>query len=148
MPDLPMADDQGGRPDVVLPEPPAEAGEELRAALRVEGDAGRAAVAEVVARFPTYHDAWARLSERGRDAVERYAYARVGYHRGLDAMRASGWGGSGYLRWEHASNRGVLRCLARLRDAAAEIGEDDEVERLDTFLRDLDPDWDDGNLEG
>lgn len=145
--DLPMADAHGGRTDVVLPEPPAEASERLRSALRVEGEAGRRAVAEVAADFPAHHEAWARLARRARDPVERYAYARVGYHRGLDAMRQNGWGGTGLLRWEHPTNRGVLRCFAELRDVSEALGHDDEVERLDEFLHELDPDWDDANLE-
>ncbi len=143
-----MADgEHGGRTDVVLPDPPDQAVADLRAALRVEGEPGRDAVAAVVADHPTFHDAWARLARRARDEVEAYAYARVGYHRGLDALRANGWGGDGLLRWEHPSNRGVLRCIAELRRAAAAIGEDDEVGRLDQFLRDLDPDWDDAYVE-
>jgi hypothetical protein len=34
----------------------------------------------------------------------------------------------------------------RLRAAAREIAELDEVARIDDFLRDLDPDFDDGNV--
>ena len=139
--ELPMAD----RKEVVLPEvEPA-----LKAALdeALFADDERAAIAAVVASAPTYVAAWSFLSEHGRDAIERYAYARVGYHRGLDELRRNGWGGTGFVRWEHETNRGFLRCLARLRDAAREIGENDEVERIDAFLVDLDPDWDDRNLE-
>lgn len=141
--DLPLTGDAAGRVDVVLPAPPDEALRALDEALRQEGEDRRARVAEVVAEHPEFHDGWARLAEVGRDVVERYAYARVGYHRGLDAMRRHGWGGTGFLRWTHPTNRGVLRCLARLRDAARDIGEEQEVQRLDDFLRDLDPDWDD-----
>jgi hypothetical protein len=132
------------RKDIVLPEP----GVDLQAALeRAAGsDDPRAALAQVVGSDPTAVVAWADLSEHGGDPIERYAFARVGYHRGLDQLRRHGWGGTGLVRWEHASNRGFLRCLVRLRDAAREIGEDDEVERIDTFLIDLDPDWDDANL--
>jgi hypothetical protein len=128
------------RPEVVLPTPDPG----LAAALEGAGDADdpRAALADVVARDPAWTAAWTRLSEHGRDAVERYAYARVGYHRGLDALRRNGWGGNGFVRWQHPSNRGFLTCLVRLRDAARELGEADEVDRLDQFLRDLDPDWD------
>ena len=83
-----------------------------------------------------------RMLERyGRDPVERYAYARVGYHRGLDTLRATGWRGSGYVRWRHESNRGFLRALEGLRAAAAEIGEVDEEERCAHFLRQCDPQW-------
>jgi hypothetical protein len=86
------------------------------------------------------------LGNLGERVIERYAFARVGYHRGLDALRSAGWGGNGYVRWQHPSNRGFLRCVAALRDAARAIGEDSEVERLDDFLTQLDPDWDDANL--
>ena len=72
---------------------------------------------------------WAHLGDAGRDVVERYAAYRVGYHRGLDTLRANGWRGSGYVRWEHPGNRGFLRALAGLQRTAAEIGEDDEAER-------------------
>ncbi|MDX1659993.1 MAG: DUF3151 family protein [Nitriliruptorales bacterium] len=142
MPDLPMAD----RPEVVLPPAPGDAEGALHAALDEPDDDRRAAVGSVVADHPTYLLGWARLSEHGRDPIERYAFARVGYHRGLDAIRKHGWGGNGYVRWEHQTNRGFLLCLARLRDAAAEIGEVDEVDRIDEFLTDLDPDWSDDNL--
>lgn len=137
MADLPMAD----RPEVVLPEPGTELSRALEQALA--GDDTRTDVGAVVADHPTFVAGWAHLSEAGRDPIERYAYARVGYHRGLDALRRHGWGGNGYVRWQHPSNRGFLTCLVRLRDAAREIGEQDEVERIDQFLRDLDPDWDD-----
>ncbi len=93
---------------------PAEAVAALAAALARPESERRAAVAEVVARWPRFLDGWARLGELGRDAVERYAYYRVGYHRGLDTLRASGWRGSGYVRWRHESNRGFLRALEGL----------------------------------
>ncbi|MGH2473643.1 MAG: DUF3151 family protein, partial [Candidatus Limnocylindrales bacterium] len=66
---------------------------------------------------------------------------RVGYHRGLDRLRGSGWRGSGYVRWRHPQNRGFLRALDGLRASAEAIGEADEAERCAVFLRQLDPDW-------
>lgn len=140
MTDLPLAD----RPDIVLPEVASDLKEALEAALFAEDtEAEREALSALVAADPTYLEGWARLAEVARDDVERYAYARVGYHRGLDALRANGWGGVGRVRWEHPSNRGFLRCLACLRDAAAEIGEQEEVRRIEELLVELDPDWDD-----
>ena len=92
----------------------------------------------VVARWPRFLDGWARLGELARDDVEAYACFRVGYHRGLDRLRQSGWRGSGYVRWEHETNRGFLRALDGLRRAAAAIGEADEEQRCDEFLHQLD----------
>jgi hypothetical protein len=46
------------------------------------------------------------------------------------------------VRWRAPSNRGFLRSLDGLRRAAAAIGEEDEAERCDQFLHQLDPDWD------
>jgi hypothetical protein len=100
---------------------------------------GGAVAAEVAARNPTSSLAWAVLAEGaladGR-VVEGYAYARTGYHRGLDALRRKGWRGQGPVPWSHAPNRGFLRCLAALSRAAGEIGEHDEEERCAQFLRD------------
>lgn len=132
-----------GLPETVLDAEPAEALAALAAALDIpDPGARRDAVSVVVGRWPRFLDAWARLAELGRDPVERYAAARVGYHRGLDRLRGSGWRGSGYVRWSHETNRGFLRALDGLRAAAAEIGERDEEERCALFLRQLDPAWD------
>ena len=126
-----------GLPETVLPNPPTGIVDALAAAA---GD--RDAVAGVVAGAPRSLDAWAALGAAGRDDVEAYAAYRVGYHRGLDALRANGWRGSGYVRWRHESNRGFLRALDGLRRTAAAIGEVAEEERCDTFLHQLDPEWD------
>ena len=99
----------------------------------------RAARSPPSPREPPFLDAWAELGDAGRDDIERYAYYRVGYHRGLDALRANGWRGSGYVRWSEPTNRGFLRALAGLGGMAAAIGEDDEAERCATFLAQLDP---------
>ena len=66
----------------------------------------------------------------------------MGYHRGLDQLRQSGWRGQGYVRWHHAPNRGFLRSLAGLARVAGAIGEDDEAHRCLTFIAQLDPGWD------
>jgi hypothetical protein len=99
----------------------------------------RAALGAMAARWPRCLDAWASLAELSSDPVERYAYARVGYHRGLDALRGAGWRGSGLVRWAEPSNRGFLRSLAALASAAGAIGEEDEEERCRLFLLQLDP---------
>jgi hypothetical protein len=96
----------------------------------------------VAATHPTSSAAWAALAEGaladGR-TVEAYAYARTGYHRGLDALRRNGWKGYGPVPWEHEPNRGFLRCLATLALSARAIGEDDEWQRCSEFLRDSSP---------
>lgn len=128
-----------GLPSTVLPEPDATAHRRLEEALAAPESERRALIAAIVADFPRYLDGWARLGDSGRDVIERYAAYRVGYHRGLDALRASGWRGSGFVRWEAETNRGFLRALRGLGATAAEIGEDDEAERIRVFLAQLDP---------
>jgi hypothetical protein len=122
----------GGPPPTMLPDET-----EPRTAL----ESGEAP-AEVAARFPTHSGAWAALADdafaRGA-VIESYAYARVGYHRGLDALRRNGWKGHGPVPWEHEPNRGFLRSLHALGRAAAAIGETDEAERCSGFLNDSDP---------
>ncbi len=130
-----------GPPETVLDPEPPEVLAALADALAAPVAERRDAVAGVVARWPRFLDGWARLGELGRDDVESYACFRVGYHRGLDRLRASGWRGSGYVRWRHEENGGFLRSLDGLRRAAAAIGEHDEEERCATFLAQLDPDW-------
>lgn len=131
-----------GLPETVLPPEAPEALEALADALTRPPEKRREAVAGVVERWPRFLDAWARLGELARDEVEAYAYFRVGYHRGLDQLRQSGWRGSGYVRWRHEENRGFLRALDGLREAAGAIGETDELERCAGFLHQLDPEWD------
>ena len=98
--------------------------------------------AEVAARFPSSSAAWAALARRAFDAgdvVAAYAYARTGYHRGLDQLRKAGWRGSGPVPWSHEPNQGFLRSLHLLGKAADAIGEADEAARCAQFLRDCDP---------
>ncbi len=98
--------------------------------------------AEVAARFPSHSAAWAALASRAfaqGDPVTAYAFARTGYHRGLDQLRRSGWKGHGPIPWEHEPNRGFLRSLYMLGLAAGAIGEDDEATRCQDFLTDSSP---------
>ncbi|NNE10718.1 MAG: DUF3151 family protein, partial [Ilumatobacter sp.] len=88
-----------GIPTTVLPEPSPAERHELDQALAPSTDDTRAAVARFVIGHPRSSAGWAALGDHGRDAIERYAAYRVGYHRGLDALRANGWRGSGYVRW-------------------------------------------------
>lgn len=72
-------------------------------------------------------------------AITAYAYARTGYHRGLDQLRRNGWKGFGPVPFRHEPNRGFLRCVAALARAADLIGETDEVARCRDLLDDCDP---------
>jgi hypothetical protein len=134
MTDSPLGRDlMAGPPPTLLPADPAA--DELAA-----GDA----VHDVVRRHPESPLAWATLAEQAltddaADDVTAYAYARVGYHRSLDALRRNGWKGHGPVPWEHEPNRGFLRALAALTEAAGRIGEDGERDRCDQFLRDSSP---------
>lgn len=128
-----------GLPTTVLPAPDPADAQRLAAALELPIEERRAAVAAVVAASPRFLAGWAELGDLGRDTIERYAAYRVGYHRGLDALRANGWRGSGYVRWAAPTNGGFLRSLRGLGEMAAEIGEHDEAERIHTFLLQLDP---------
>ena len=120
------------------PEPVA-----VRAAVQKVRDATageqRALAAAVVAQHPRSLIAWCALGDSATDTIERYAAYRVGYHRGLDSLRANGWRGSGYVRWADETNRGVLGCMRGLGAMASAIGEDDEAERIALFLAQLDP---------
>lgn len=130
----------------LMPEPPATLLPADDKAATALADAERAGSAEayeaVAARYPTYSAAWAVLASRALaegKSVTAYAYARTGYHRGLDQLRKSGWRGAGPVPWTHEPNRGFLRCLHALSRAADEIGEADEAARCAQFLRDCDP---------
>jgi hypothetical protein len=122
----------GGPPPTLLPDEP-----EPRQLLDSGGEP-----ADVAAAHPTSSLAWAVLAEdayQRRGYVECYAYARTGYHRGLDALRRAGWKGYGPVPWGHEPNRGFLRALYFLGEAAGAIGEDDEAARVRQFLADSDP---------
>ena len=122
----------GGPPPTFLPDDPDP---------RVDLERG-ADPAEVAARYPQSSLAWAVLADQAwaeQRVIESYAFARVGYHRGLDALRRNGWKGHGPVPWSHDANRGFLRCLYALQRAAAAISETDEAERCAAFLNDCDP---------
>ena len=121
-----------GPPPTLLPDNP-EARQMLESGAKV---------ADVAARFPAHSTAWAVLADdyfAAGHAVTSYAFARTGYHRGLDQLRRAGWKGHGPIPWEHEPNQGFLRCLNALARAAQAIGEKDEAERCAQFLRDSSP---------
>ena len=122
----------GGPPPTLLPADPTV---EAQLAAGADPDS-------VVRAHPQSSLVWAVLADQawseGR-VVESYAFARVGYHRGLDALRRNGWKGHGPVPWEHEPNQGFLRCLAALGRASQAIGEEEEVTRIGDFLSDCDP---------
>jgi hypothetical protein len=130
-----------GIPTTVLPAAPAECLQQLASALELEAPQQIQALRKVTAMYPRVMQCWAELGERETEPISAYAFFRVGYHRGLDAVRASGWKGSGYVRWAETTNQGFLRCLAGLGRQAAAINELDEAERVAVFCAQLDPDW-------
>lgn len=142
MSDSPVNLSVNGPPETILDDEPDVARQQLDAALALPVDQQREAIGKVLADFPTYLDAWAQFGRRSTQVIDAYAAFRVGYHRGLDRLRGSGWRGSGYVRWTHPSNRGFLRALDGLRATAELIGEDHEALRCHQFLLMCDPDWD------
>lgn len=100
------------------------------------------ALAAIVLKHPASSLAWAELARAAREDgnhIGAYAYARTGYHRGLDALRKAGWRGQGPVPWSHEPNRGVLLAFWELREAVRMSEEPGEAERLDALLRDADP---------
>lgn len=120
-------------PDPVLLPGDTEAEEELGAGEEP---------AIVAAAHPSASVAWAALAEAAlsdEQPVTAYAYARTGYHRGLDQLRRNGWKGFGPVPYAHEPNRGFLRCVAALAKAAQTIGETPEYARCLDLLDDCDP---------
>jgi hypothetical protein len=98
---------------------------------------------EVAKRYPDFSAAWATLAERALqrgEVIAAYAYARTGYHRGLDQLRRAGWKGFGSVPFSHEPNRGFLRAVAALARAANQIGETDEYRRCLQLVMESDPD--------
>lgn len=95
----------------------------------------------VVREHPDYSEGWAALAELSLPdhPVAAYAYARTGYHRGLDQLRRAGWKGFGPVPWSHRPNQGFLRAVAALARAAQAIGEMDEYQRCRELLTESDP---------
>ena len=141
MSDIPISLSTSGPPETVLDPEPTEALRLLTGALAAAPADRHALISEIVARWPQFLEGWARLGQEARDIVEAYACFRVGYHRGLDRLRRSGWRGSGYVRWDHPHNRGFLLALSGLARTAAALGEHEEAHRCEQFLYQLDPQW-------
>jgi hypothetical protein len=139
MSDQPISMSRSGPPETVLPPVEPAIVRALETASQSAPALRRDAIAAVVARHPTSLHAWAALGRASAPGIEAYMAFRVGYHRGLDQLRASGWRGSGFVRFEHESNRGFLECLEGLAVNAKIIGEESEAIRCSQFLIQLDP---------
>ena len=126
-------------PSTVIPPAAPEVHHELAQALAAPSELRVAEVSSFVARHPRDLHGWAALTECVGEQMWKYSAARVGARRGLDALRANGWRGSGYVGWAEESNQGFLRCLLALQNAAAEIVEADEADCCALFLLQLDP---------
>jgi hypothetical protein len=127
-----MHDNLLGPEPTLLPDRPEQ---------QAAADAGKDP-AEIVATWPDFSEGWAILAERALESgatVAAYAYARTGYHRGLDQLRRSGWKGFGPVPWAHRPNQGFLRALVVLGKAAQRIGETEEYDRVMKFLTESDP---------
>jgi len=125
--------------NLLPPEPTLLPDDGADADARADLTAG-AELRDVAREHPSSSYVWALLAERALaddgDPVAAYAYARTGYHRGLDALRRAGWRGRGPIPAEHVPNQGFLRALLALEEAAEAIGEDDEVARVARLLAD------------
>ncbi len=143
MPESPLP--MRGVSETLLPPEPEAATTALSEALMAHDEGPRhlgRRLRTIVSKHPEFLDGWAHLSfwamEEG-DPVAAYAFARTGYHRGLDKIRRAGWKGQGPVPWHHEPNRGFLRSVQALMRAAAMIREMGEAERCRAFLLDLDP---------
>jgi hypothetical protein len=139
MSDQPINMSRSGPPETILPQIDVTIRHELARAMQSDAGTRRAALASLAARFPTCLQVWAALGRASTPGIEAYMPFRVGYHRGLDQLRGSGWRGSGFVRWQHDSNRGFLECLEGLAVNARLIGEESEAVRCEQFLIQLDP---------
>jgi hypothetical protein len=123
----------GGPEPTLLPGEGPDA--DARAAL-ADGSSYRDAVRVA----PSASLVWALLAEEALqdtgDPVAAYAYARTGYHRGLDALRRAGWRGRGPIPATHGPNQGFLRAVLALAEAAEAIDEQDEARRCEQLLVD------------
>ncbi|TDZ76185.1 hypothetical protein DE4585_04016 [Mycobacteroides salmoniphilum] len=128
--------------DLLGPEPVLLPGDEDAESALLNGQDPAA----VAAAYPSASIAWAELAENALDGdgsvgstVTAYAFARTGYHRGLDQLRRNGWKGFGPVPYSHEPNRGFLRAVAALARAAQLIGEGQEFARCCDLLDDCDP---------
>ncbi|OHF37044.1 DUF3151 domain-containing protein [Corynebacterium sp. HMSC074A01] len=97
---------------------------------------------ETALAHPDSPAVWAARAEAeldSGDVLVAYAYARTGYHRSLDRLRANGWKGWGPVPASHEANKPVLKAIAMLALASKAIGDDAEYDRCRQMLSDADP---------
>lgn len=97
---------------------------------------------ETALAHPDSPAVWAARAEAELDSGDvliAYAYARTGYHRSLDRLRANGWKGWGPVPASHEANTPVLKAIAMLALASKAIGDDAEYDRCRQMLSDADP---------
>ena len=129
------------RPNLLGPEPtllPEDHPDMAVAAALAENAEPR----DLAAEHPSSSLVWAVLAQEALaddDVIAAYAFARTGYHRGLDSLRGAGWRGQGPIPASHAPNRGFLRALALLGETSRRIGDEEEAQRVTEFLREADP---------
>ena len=119
--------------------------------IELPADPGADSTSDLAAGIVAHPDSpllWALLAEQELKQQEgaepaafitAYAYARTGYHRSLDRLRANGWKGWGPVPANHAPNRGVLKAIAMLALASKAIGDTGEYDRCRQMLSDADP---------
>ena len=139
MSDQPINMSRSGPPETILPPIDVAIRHALAQAAQESPNDRRSTLAALAARYPTCLQAWAALGRASTPGIEAYMPFRIGYHRGLDQLRGSGWRGSGFVRWQHESNRGFLECLEGLAVNSRIIGEEAEAVRCEQFLIQLDP---------
>lgn len=140
-----MADDAPAEPirmsvsgpePFVLPEEPVEVRSAIDGARSTDDPLG--GLRAVTAANPSSLLAWSALGDAEPELIHRYASYRLGYHRGLDALRGNGWRGTGDVRWSAPTNRAFLRCLLGLHLMSRQIGDVAEADRTLQFLYQLD----------
>ena len=136
-----VAFNKGKIPETRLPSEDPTLEQEMNKVRGNESADKRSALLILASKNPESIGIWCVLGISSSEMMESYSYFRVAYHRGLDSLRKNGWRGSGFVRWEHESNRYFLFALNQLAEISREIGDHAEAERCNLFLRQLEPSW-------
>ena len=142
---------RGGLPETILPAENSEILDGIEEALSFAAPSeitDPVVISQVIMKLlslvevnPESIAIWTQLGVLSPERMKGYAFFRLAYHRGLDALRKNGWRGSGFVRWEHPSNRSFLRALHGLQILSKEIGDEEEAIRCHHFLLQLEPRW-------